>query len=90
MQTRGSLPDAIMYKLVQALSIIAALAGTYLLAFGLKIRPGISDDLRKKLKIEEKDLVSATDIQQRGAFIVWGLVLVTIAALLQLWLILCS
>jgi len=79
-----------MYKLIQALSIVAALAGTFLLAFGLKVRPGISDDLRKQLRIEEKGLVSPSDVQQRWGFVVWGLVLVTIAALLQLWLILRS
>jgi len=80
----------LMYKLVQALSILAALAGTYLLAFGLRIQPGISDDLRKELKVEEKGLVSPSDVRQRRAFVVWGLVLVTIAALLQLWLIVAS
>lgn len=46
-----------MYKLIQVLSILAALVGTYLLAFGLKIQPGISDELRKELKVEEKGLV---------------------------------
>lgn len=79
-----------MYKFVQAISIVAALTGTFLLAFGLKVRPGISDDLRKELRIEEKGLVSPSDIQQRWGFVVWGLIFVTIAALLQLWLILCS
>lgn len=48
---------ALMYKLIQVLSILAALVGTYLLAFGLKIQPGISDELRKELKVEEKGLV---------------------------------
>ena len=79
-----------MYKLVQVISVVAALIGTFLLAFGLKIRPGISDDLRKELKIEENGLVSPSDVQQRWRFVVWGLVFVTIAALLQVWLILCN
>ena len=79
-----------MYKLVQVVSVIAALAGTFLVAFGLKVRPGISDDLRKELRIEEKGLVSPSDVQQRWRFVVWGLVFVTTAALLQLWLILHS
>lgn len=79
---------SLMYKLVQVISVIAALTGTFLLAFGLKVRPGIRDDLRKNLKLEEKDLVSPSDVQQRWGFVVWGLVFVTIAALLQLWLIL--
>ena len=76
-----------MYKLLHFASIIFALAGTYLLAFGLKIRSGISNDLRENLDIERKDLIAPSDVTQRTKMVSSGLLLITIAAALQLWLI---
>jgi len=76
-----------MHKVLQALSIVLALIGTYLLAFGLKVRTGISDELRKELEIEKKELIAPADVRQRTSVVSWGLVMISLAALLQLWVI---
>lgn len=77
-----------IYKSLQTISIILALAGTFMLAFGLKVRRGIINNLRKKLEIEKKGLNPPTDVKQRTGLLFLGLVLISIAALLQLWTIL--
>ena len=78
----------LMYKSLQAIPIILALAGTFMLAFGLKVRPGISNEMRKKLEIEKEGLISPSDVKQRTGLMCWGLALISIAAALQLWNIL--
>jgi len=78
-----------MYKLIQTISIIFALIGTFLLAYGLKVKTGISNDLRKDLDIDKKRLIPPSDVVQRGTLVRWGLVLITIAAGLQLSVVLC-
>ena len=77
-------------KLLQIIPIILALAGTIMLAFGLKIRGGISVDLRQKLKIAEKELTPPTDVKQCPILIIMGLLLISAAATFQVWLLFCS
>ena len=78
-----------IHKSLQAISIMLALIGTFMLGFGLKVRSGITSELRKKLKIEEQGLIAPSDVRQCTALIVCGLALISIAAFLQLWTILC-
>lgn len=77
-------------KLVQAISIFLTLIGTFLVAFGLKIRGGISDDLRQKLEITKKGLIPPTDVRQHPILIIIGLLLISVAAVFQVWLLFCS
>ena len=77
-------------KLFQTIPIFLTLAGTFMLAFGLKIREGISTDLKQKLEAEKKELVSPTDVKQCTILINIGLLLISAAAIFQLWLLFCS
>lgn len=72
---------------LQVLSIILTLVGTYMLAFGLRVKTGITDDLRKELDIEKKGLISASNVRQRPCMINCGLGLITLASLIQIWII---
>ena len=78
-----------IYKSLQAISIILALAGTFMLAFALKIRTGISNELRKELEIDKQNLISPTDVRLSRWLFICGLILISVAAGLQLWRILC-
>ena len=74
----------VLHKLV---SISSALIGTFMLAFGLKVKSGISKSLRKELG-NKQDLIAPSDVRQRTILIALGLALITIAAGIQLWLVL--
>ena len=78
-----------MHKIAQSLSVILALIGTFLLAFGLKLRPGISEPLRKGLDLENRDLVSPSEVRQRNALVWTGLVLISVAAAIELYVVVC-
>ncbi|MBI5579607.1 MAG: hypothetical protein HY895_10680 [Deltaproteobacteria bacterium] len=64
-------------------SIILGLMGTYLLAFSLKIKSQYSIDLVKLLKLEDRDLVSPTEVKQKNKSFWWGLILLTFVAMIQ-------
>ena len=74
-------------QVFEILSIVLMVAGTWCLAFGLRVRSGITDDMRKFLKIEYKDLTPPADVWQRKGLFWCGLVLITVGALLQIWFI---
>ena len=74
-------------QVFKILSIVLMVAGTWCLAFGLRVRSGISADLRKSLNIEDKDLIPPADVWQRKGLFWCGLVLITVGALLQIWFI---
>jgi hypothetical protein len=71
-------------KGLQATSVILVAVGTWLLAFGLKVRPGINQALEKELDLEKKGLVSPSAVRQRPAFFWVGLGLITAGALIAL------
>jgi hypothetical protein len=77
-------------KLLQIASIISVLAGTWFLAFGLRVRSGIDSGLKKELDVEKKGLISPTDVSQRPALFWIGLALITFGALLEFFLITCT
>ena len=70
---------------LQITSILLALAGTWLLAFGLKIKRGMSSDIEKQLP-KRDDLATITDVRNRPALLYCGLALITLAGLLQIWI----
>jgi hypothetical protein len=73
-----------MHSLLQIVTIILALAGAYLLAFGLKVKKQYSDDVVKDLELKKKGLLIITEVTQREALIAWGLGLLTLASILQI------
>ncbi len=77
-------------KWMQIASVILALAGTYMLAFGLRVREGISKEIWNQIKTEAERIgaYQPSDVWQRKNLIYAGLALITIAAILQSWLIL--
>lgn len=78
-----------MNNLLQACSTLLWLAGTFMLAFGLRIKEGIDPSLRKELKIEERDIIAPSDVRQRPFLIYGGLIVVTMAAATELYLVFC-
>ena len=68
---------------LQIASLALGLVGTWLLAFGLKVRPGISRDLRKELGLDETDLIAPSDVRTRPGLFWGGLLLLTLAGTLQ-------
>ena len=76
-----------MHKLMQTLSIILVLIGAYMLAFGLRIREGISKDLRKELELDKPNLICPSDVKQRPLLFSFGLILITIGAVIQIALV---
>ena len=78
-----------IYKSLQIASIILGVIGTYMLVFGLHVKEGISRELRKDLYIDKSDLIAPADVRQRTVLIIYGLLFVTISAILQLLSILC-
>ena len=74
-------------QVFEILSIVLMVAGTWCLAFGLRVRPGISDDLRRDLNTESTDILAAADVRKRKGPFWCGLVLITVGALLQIWFI---
>ena len=71
-------------QVFEILSIVLMVAGTWCLAFGLRVRSGISDDLRRDLNTESTDVVAPSDVRQRKGLFWCGLVLITVGALLQI------
>jgi hypothetical protein len=78
-----------MNNLLQACTTLLWLAGTFMLAFGLRIKEGIDPSLRKELKIEEKGLIAPSDVRQRPFLIYGGLIVVTMAAAAELYSVFC-
>ena len=79
-----------LIKYFHAASLIAILTGTWFLAFGLKVRPGISSELRKNLEIEKSGMICPSDVRQRPGLFWIGLLLITIGALIELVLLVCN
>jgi len=79
-----------MYKSLQIISLILALTGTWLVAFGLRVKEGISTEMRNELKIEKTNLIVPSDVRQRIWLIILGLLSITIATILQAYVIICS
>jgi len=71
-------------KILETVAIILALEGTFLLAFGLRIRTGIEEKFKKGLGIKEKGLIIPSDVQQNTAFFIIGLGMIFLAALIQI------
>ena len=69
-------------------STILALAGTWFLAFALRIRQGISEELEKELQLEERGLITPSSVRQNTLLFWTGLAMISLAALLQLTAIL--
>ena len=78
-----------IYKSLQIASIILGVIGTYMLVFGLHVKEGISRELSKDLNIDKSDLIAPADVRQRTVLIIYGLLFITISAILQLLSILC-
>jgi len=74
----------------QVVSVVSALTGTWFLAFGLKVRPGMARSLERDLEVEKKGLISPSSVRQRPVFFWVGLVLVSVGAVIQVWLLLCA
>ena len=72
------------FKLVHITSAVLALAGTWLLAFGLRIIEGIEPKLRKKLRSSLEDKIVCSDVTQRPVLFWIGLGLITLGALIEL------
>ena len=73
----------ISFKIVP---VILALIGAVLLAFGLKVKKQYSDDLAEELKLREKKLIVITEVTQQKSCLYWGLILLGIAAFIQILL----
>ena len=78
-----------MYKIAQTASVIFALVGTFLLAFGLKVRPSISEDVKRDLHLNNNK-IDPSGINQRTSLVWWGLILISLAAATELYFIICS
>lgn len=76
-----------MKFLIQLISILFTVIGTFMVAFGYRAKQGISNDLREQLKIDEKDLIVPSDIKQRPVVFYGGLLLLALAAICQILLI---
>lgn len=66
-------------------SIIFALSGIFLMAFGLKIRFRIAETSHANKMIKDEYLNFAPQVYQRSGFLKWGLFFILIAGLLELW-----
>jgi hypothetical protein len=74
--------------LMQALSVILVLTGTWFLAFGLRVKEGIDPSFRKTLGPALQEKIIPGDVSQRRVLFWIGLGLITIGAFLELWTIL--
>lgn len=74
-------------KVILLISIIFTLIGTIMVAFGYKVKEGISKELRKQLEIDKKDFILPSDIQQCPWLFYGGLVLILLSTLSQVLLI---
>ncbi|RPJ78341.1 MAG: hypothetical protein EHJ94_09610 [Deltaproteobacteria bacterium] len=66
-------------------SILAAISGIFLMAFGLKIRFRISETLHAGQNQQDEYLNFSPQIYQRSGFLKWGLFFVIIAGVLEIW-----
>ena len=71
-------------KTLETVAILLALGGTFLLAFGLRIRTGIDKKYKRELKLEKKGLIPPSDVQQNTSFFIIGLVMIFLAAFIQI------
>ena len=68
-------------SIIQVVSILLAVVGAWLVAFGLKIRlPGDMSDRER----EEKRLTTTAGVTKKWAMLWWGLGLITFAGVLQI------
>jgi len=74
-------------KVVKLICITLTLIGTIMVAFGYKVKEGISRDLRKQLELDRKCLISPSDVQQHPWLFYGGLALILLATLSQVLLI---
>jgi len=78
-----------LYKYLQITSIVLVLAGTYFLAYGLKIKRGIDEKFEKDLGLDKRDdVITPGDIKQKKGLFRLGLFFITISALLQILILL--
>lgn len=70
-------------KAFQLLSLVIVLTGTWLLAFGLKVRGGLSKELDKEIRPEEKGPVAPSEVRQHPALFWTGLGLITAGVVLE-------
>lgn len=68
-------------------SIIIGLIGAYCLAFSLKIKAQYSKELIRELKIDEEAYTIPTRVSQREDLFWLGFALITVAALIQIFLL---
>lgn len=81
----GNVRDDHMCRFIQVASIVLGLSGTWLLAYGLKVKEGISREMRKELKLEERpDIIVPSDVRQVPCLFYSGLILISIAAIAQI------
>ena len=73
--------------LMQVLCVLFALGGSWCLAFGLMTKPGMSSEMDKALPPKE-GLYTPSQVRQRHSIIWIGLGLITIAAIVQVYLLL--
>jgi uncharacterized membrane protein YuzA (DUF378 family) len=71
----------------QVFAIIFGLVGAYFLAFSLRIKTQYSEDLIKELNLSEKGFVIPTEVSQKKRMFWWGFGLITVAAIIQIFLI---
>ena len=77
-----------LLRLLKAFGVIIALAGTILLAVGLRLKSGIEKGFARKQQLDKKDLVIPSEVKQRLGLIIIGLILILIASIIQLVFIL--
>jgi hypothetical protein len=66
-------------------SVLIALSGIFLMAFGLKIRFRNLETSHANTMIKDEYLNFAPQVYQRSGFLKWGLFFILIAGLLELW-----
>jgi hypothetical protein len=72
-------------NIYQFFSILIAISGIFLMAFGLKIRFRISETLHANQNLQDEYLTFAPQVYQRSGFLKWGLFFMVIAGLLEIW-----
>lgn len=75
------------HSFLQVIVITLTLIGGFMLAFGYQVIEGISRNLRKELETEKKGLIAVSDIKRRPWLFYGGLVLLFLAAVLQVLMV---
>ncbi|MFC1505195.1 hypothetical protein ACFL5W_01630 [Thermodesulfobacteriota bacterium] len=70
-------------KVLETIAICLAFGGALLMAFGLKIKSGIAEDLKSEMNLEEKNLYAPSDVKQNIPILVIGLTMIFFAAVIQ-------